>query len=137
MPRSQVSGDPLQSRMSPTLMPLSRFAGCLGLAGTPYQSGEQRTEQGINKLGNKRGRWLMVELAWAHLRYQPHSALSQWFNQRFAHGGKRLRRVGIVALARRLAIAKLPSRIADAASHLIILMVLYLPSSSRDLASPT
>jgi len=82
-----------------------QIAGCLGLAGTPYQSGEQRTEQGINKLGNKRGRWLMVELAWAHLRYQPHSALSQWFNQRFAHGGKRLRRVGIVALARRLAIA--------------------------------
>jgi transposase len=47
----------------------------------------------------------MVELAWAHLRYQPDSALSRWFNERFASGGKRLRRVGIVALARRLLIA--------------------------------
>ena len=47
----------------------------------------------------------MVELAWCWLRYQPASALSKWFNQRFAGGGKRLRRIGIVALARRLAIA--------------------------------
>ncbi|SRR6266545_6381407 len=82
-----------------------QLGGCLGLVGTPYQSGEQRTEQGIAKIGNKRGRWIMVELAWAHLRYQPDSALSRWFNERFASGGKRLRRVGIVALARRLLIA--------------------------------
>ncbi len=47
----------------------------------------------------------MVELAWSWLRYQPNSALSQWFNERFGRGGKRMRRVGIVALARRLAIA--------------------------------
>jgi transposase len=47
----------------------------------------------------------MVELAWSWLRYQPESGLSQWFNQRFAGGGKRMRRIGIVALARRLAIA--------------------------------
>jgi len=79
--------------------------GCLGFAPMPYASGESRLEQGIAKTGIKRGRRLMVELAWSHLRYQPHSALSQWFKQRFAHGGKRLRRVGIVALARRLAIA--------------------------------
>jgi len=80
-------------------------AGCLGLAGAPYDSGESQREQGITKAGNKRVRWLMVELAWSWLRYQPESALSQWFNTRFAHGGKRMRRVGIVALARRLAIA--------------------------------
>jgi len=79
--------------------------GCLGFAPTAYASGESQTEQGIAKTGTKRVRRVMVELAWSHLRYQPHSALSQWFNQRFAHGGKRLRRVGIVALARRLAIA--------------------------------
>jgi len=47
----------------------------------------------------------MVELAWCWLRYQPGSALSQWFTKRFAAGGKRMRRIGIVALARRLAIA--------------------------------
>ena len=47
----------------------------------------------------------MVELAWSWLRYQRESELSQWFNRRFAGGGKRMRRIGIVALARRLAIA--------------------------------
>jgi transposase len=48
---------------------------------------------------------LLVELAWSWLRFQPDSALTQWFNRRFGAGGKRMRRVGIVALARRLAIA--------------------------------
>jgi transposase len=80
-------------------------AGCLGLAPMPYASGETQTEQGIAKAGNKRARALMVELAWCWLRYQPESELSKWFTERFARGGKRMRRIGIVALARRLAIA--------------------------------
>ncbi|QIE29660.1 IS110 family transposase ISGdi7 (plasmid) [Caballeronia sp. SBC2] len=80
-------------------------AGCLGLAPTPYESGTSEVELGISKAGNKRARWLMVELAWSWLRFQPASQLSQWFNERFAGGGKRVRRIGIVALARRLAIA--------------------------------
>jgi len=80
-------------------------AGCLGLAPTPYSSGTSEVEQGISKAGNKRARWLMVELAWSWLRFQPASQLSCWFNERFAGAGKRLRRIGIVALARRLAIA--------------------------------
>jgi transposase len=80
-------------------------AGCLGLTPSPYASGESEIEQGISKAGNRRVRTLMVELAWNWLRYQPQSELSQWFNRRFAGGGKRLRRIGIVALARRLAIA--------------------------------
>jgi transposase len=80
-------------------------AGCLGLAPSPYASGESETEQGISKAGNRRARTLLVELAWSWLRYQPESELSQWFMRRFAGGGKRLRRIGIVALARRLAIA--------------------------------
>ena len=80
-------------------------AGCLGLTPTPYDSGQSETEQGISKAGNRRVRALMVELAWCWLRYQPGSALSLWFAKRFAHGGKRMRRIGIVALARRLAIA--------------------------------
>ena len=81
------------------------LAGCLGLAPTPYASGDSQIEQGISKAGNKRARALLVELAWGWLRLQPESALTQWFNRRFAGGGKRMRRVGIVALARQLAIA--------------------------------
>ena len=81
------------------------LAGCLGLAPTPYASGNSQIEQGISKAGNKRARTLLVELSWCWLRLQPESALSQWFNRRFATGGKRMRRVGIVALARRLAVA--------------------------------
>jgi transposase len=80
-------------------------AGCLGLTPSPYASGESETEQGISKAGNRLARTLMVELAWSWLRYQPESQLSQWFARRFVGGGKRLRRIGIVALARRLAIA--------------------------------
>ena len=80
-------------------------AGCLGLAPTPYASGDSQIEQGISKAGNRRARALLVELSWAWLRLQPNSTLTQWFNRRFASAGKRQRRVGIVALARRLAIA--------------------------------
>jgi len=81
------------------------LAGSLGLVPTPYNSGNSQAEQGISKAGNKRVRALLVELAWRWLRLQPGSDLSDWFNRRFASGGKRMRRVGIVALARRLAIA--------------------------------
>ncbi len=81
------------------------LAGCLGLTPTPYASGTSEGEQGISKAGNKRARALLVELAWRWLSLQPQSALSQWFQQRFGTGGKRSRRVGIIALARRLAIA--------------------------------
>ena len=81
------------------------LAGCLGLAPTPYDSGGSQIEQGISKAGNKRARTMLVELAWSWLRLQPDSVLTQWFNRRFAGSGKRMRRVGIVALARRLAIA--------------------------------
>ncbi|HXW64344.1 MAG TPA: transposase [Burkholderiaceae bacterium] len=80
-------------------------AGCLGLTPTPYASGTLEHEQGISKAGNKRARALLVELAWRWLKFQPDSAMSQWFAQRFGIAGKRSRRVGIVALARRLAIA--------------------------------
>ncbi|MEM5330747.1 IS110 family transposase [Paraburkholderia sp. JHI2823] len=81
------------------------LAGCLGLTPTPFASGTTEIEQGISKAGNRRCRWLPVELAWSWLRLQPGSQLSHWFNKHFAGTGKRLRRIGIVALARRLAIA--------------------------------
>jgi transposase len=82
-----------------------QLAALVGLTPTPYASGESEREQGISKAGNRRVRALLVELAWQWLRHQPHSALSRWYQRRFAHGGKRLRRIGIVALARKLLIA--------------------------------
>jgi transposase len=76
-----------------------------GLTGTPYSSGDTNREQGISKAGNRRVRSLAVEIAWLWLRYQPDSALSRWFTERFGGTGKRHRRVGIVALARKLLVA--------------------------------
>lgn len=82
-----------------------QVGSCAGLTGTPYDSGGQRREQGINKAGNRRVRHLMVEQAWRWLRWQPQRALSRWYQERFGGGGSRLRRVGIVALARKLLVA--------------------------------
>jgi transposase len=76
-----------------------------GLVPTPYQSGESAHEQGISHSGNRYVRALAVELAWIWLRYQPKSELSLWYVRRFGKGGKRMRKVGIVALARKLLIA--------------------------------
>jgi transposase len=76
-----------------------------GLTGSPYSSGDSQRDQGISKAGNKRVRHLMTELAWRWLKFQPHSALARWYEQRFGGGTKRTRRVGIVALARKLLIA--------------------------------
>lgn len=76
-----------------------------GLVGCPYDSGESRKEQGISKAGNARVRMWMTEMAWRWLRYQPRSALARWYQERFAHGSGRMRRIGIVALARKLLIA--------------------------------
>ena len=79
--------------------------GLAGFTPTPYQSGESHREQGIAKSGNRHVRWMTTELAWSWLRFQPESALSVWFRERFGGGGKRLRRIGIVAVARKLLIA--------------------------------
>lgn len=81
------------------------LASLVGLDPSPYQSGELHREQGISKAGNKRVRWAMVELAWMWLRHQPRSELSLWYNRRFGSGNARARKVGIVALARKLLIA--------------------------------
>jgi transposase len=76
-----------------------------GLTGTAYASGDTTVEQGISKAGNRRVRSTMIELAWRWTWYQPQSELTIWYQQRFGSGGKRLRRIGIVALARKLLIA--------------------------------
>jgi transposase len=77
----------------------------VGLTPTPSDSGESDRELGIDKAGNKWVRGMAVEIAWAWLRFQPRSALSLWYERRFGHGSKRLRKIGIVALARKLLIA--------------------------------
>jgi transposase len=83
-----------------------REVGALaGLTGTPFNSGSMEHEQGISKAGNRRVRAVMDELAWGWLRFQPASALSQWYERRFGSGPSRLRRIGIVALARKLLVA--------------------------------
>ena len=77
----------------------------VGMTPTPYDSGDSTREQGISKAGNRRLRRLLVELAWCWLRWQPGSVLSQWYRRRFAQGPSRLRKIGVVAVARKLLIA--------------------------------
>lgn len=77
-----------------------------GLTGTPFDSGETTHEQGISKAGNRRVRRVMIELAWSWVRWQPESALTHWFVDRYIRGkDTRSRRKGIVALARKLLVA--------------------------------
>lgn len=82
-----------------------QVGACVGLTPTPYSSGDSQIEQGISKIGTARVRCTLIELSWYWLRYQPGSELTLWFKRRFAAGGKRMRRIGIVAMARRLAIS--------------------------------
>lgn len=76
-----------------------------GLSPTPYNSGGVSREQGIGKAGNRRLRTVMVELAWLWQRYQPGSAHARWFRERAGATGTRIRKVMVVALARKLLIA--------------------------------
>jgi len=82
-----------------------QVGGLLGLTSTPHQSGDSFQERGISRAGNRHVRGVAIDLAWLWLRFQPQSELTRWFNQRFARGGPRLRKIGIVALARKLVIA--------------------------------
>ena len=82
-----------------------QLAALAGLAPTPYDSGASSREQGISKAGNRRLRTMAVEIAWCWLQYQPQSALSQWYARRWAGGNSRQRRIGVVALARKLLVA--------------------------------
>ncbi|MGH2598815.1 MAG: IS110 family transposase [Gammaproteobacteria bacterium] len=82
-----------------------REVGALaGLTPTPYQSGDRQREQGISHAGNRLVRAMAIEIAWAWLRWQPESALARWYQARFGHGSSRVRRIGIVAVARKLLI---------------------------------
>jgi len=78
--------------------------GILGLAPTPHDSGQSERERGMSKAGNRHVRAMAIEIAWGWLRFQPDSALSKWYQRRFGSGSKRVRKIGIVALARKLMI---------------------------------
>jgi transposase len=83
-----------------------REVGALsGLVSMPHRSGTIRHDQGLTRSGLPAVRRIAIELAWAWLRYQPASALTQWYQRRFGGGGGAPRRIGIVALARRVIIA--------------------------------
>jgi transposase len=82
-----------------------QVGSCAGLTPTPYSSGDSNREQGISKAGSGRLRAMCIEIAWTWVRYQPESKLTVWFNSRFAKGSGRSRRLGIVAVARKLLIA--------------------------------
>lgn len=84
-----------------------QVGSCVGLTDTPYDSGDNRRQQGISKAGSHRGRRLAVELAWLWRKHQPESELSRWFNERVgkAKKGARIRKIAIVALARKLMVA--------------------------------
>jgi transposase len=77
----------------------------LGLAPSPWRSGQVERDQGIAKSGNPWARHAAIELAWLWLRYQPGSALARWFHERAAGGKGRMRRIMIVAMARKLTVA--------------------------------
>lgn len=82
-----------------------QVGGAFGLAPWPWQSGDLDREQPISKAGNRRARRLAIECAWLWVHHQPDSALTRWWRARFADGGKRRRKIGIVALARKLMVA--------------------------------
>lgn len=82
-----------------------QVGSCVGLTDTPYDSGASRRQQGISKAGNRRARTTAIELAWLWLRHQPDSELSRWFRERVGTAKGRIRKIAIVALARKLMVA--------------------------------
>lgn len=82
-----------------------QLAAYAGLAPTPWQSGSVNHEQGVSKAGNPRLRAILVEMAWLWLRHQSGSALARWYHDRVRRSGGRMKKVAIVALARKLLVA--------------------------------
>jgi transposase len=82
-----------------------QVGGSFGLVGTPFASGDKERDQGISKAGNRRARVAAIELAWRWIVWQPDSALTRWFKARVGDRKGRVRRIAIVALARKLMVA--------------------------------
>ena len=81
------------------------LAGYVGLTPQPNSSGTREADQGLDKAGNALARWAMIELAWRWLQFQPDSYLSRWFHERVGNARGRLRRIKLVAMARKLLVA--------------------------------
>ena len=81
------------------------LAGYVGLTPQPNSSGPREADQGLDKAGNPLARWVMIELAWRWLYFQPDSALSRWFHEQVGNARGRLRRIKMVAMARKLLVA--------------------------------
>ena len=77
----------------------------LGLTPSAYDSGSTTRCQGISKAGNSWARRILIEVAWLWQKYQPASPLSHWYIQRTAGQSSRIRRIMLIALARKLAIS--------------------------------
>lgn len=83
-----------------------QVGGYIGLGGAQHSSGAQRRELGISKAGNRRARHVLVEVAWTWVQHQPDSPITQWFHRRAPkEASPRQRRIAIVAVARKLAVA--------------------------------
>lgn len=82
-----------------------QVGSCFGLVDVPYDSGASHRQQGISKAGNARARGAALELGWLWVRHQPDSELTQWFLKRVGDAKGRIRKIAIVALARKLMVA--------------------------------
>src|ERR1700719_551211 len=80
-------------------------ASYFGLTPSPWQSGGIDRDQGISKAGNPRARCAAIEMAWLWVRHQPDSKLTQDYRRRTLDASKRIKRIAIVALARKLVVA--------------------------------
>lgn len=94
---SEIFSRPLRDRRA-----VARYGG---LTGSPDESGRRRREQGLARAGNARVRFGMLQFAWRFLRFQEDSPLAQWYRQRTQSARKDVRKLMIVALARKLLVA--------------------------------
>jgi transposase len=76
----------------------------LGLTPSAYDSGSTTRCQGISKAGNSWARRMLIEVAWLWQKHQPASPLSHWYIQKTTGQSSRIRRIMLIALARKLAI---------------------------------
>jgi transposase len=110
-----------------------QLASYVGFAPSPFQSGSVAHDQGISKAGNRKGRTTGIELAWLWLRYQPDSDLSVWFRTRVGTTKGRIRRIAIVALARKLAGGALANGILDSKVCRVMRAAVFLATSRVNL----
>jgi transposase len=82
-----------------------QVASFLGLATSPYDSGDMERSRGISRTGRGQVRAIMIQGAWLWTKHQPKSTPTRWFLERTQGQSGRIKRIMIVAVARKLAIA--------------------------------